>query len=344
MTAQAALKTRASAPAPIDSLFPILMRMPTISPAVLPTEPAKSAVSNQLPPIAEAKSTGTMETKRDKLSPDKQPETKAENRADLLSGATTQAVQAATASEQKSALSETKPGTTIVTPAEPITAASTATRAEARARRNQADGGAKSSWWKTHAPVIAVGFLIALVVTVSMARSNKGGDPSKTDVADSDVPVVDIQVGGSIDPTAPKIEAPSLVSHVSNDSEMAEHDHHHSHHDEATTLSKSPSLLSATPIKSQGIQVGETPAIEVAAKPQADHGDRMSADSEPNHAEESNPTTVAKPASAEEPAPTEGPTLDSPYPMTDPSVYRTGGRAPRVAPNQTATPDTHSWR
>lgn len=154
--------------------FPILMRMPDLR---LSCEPDPS------PPV-ESLTVTSCEPAMPKV---------AAEIADAAADRPLSAVQSHVASEQVSSVEQKKnaSSTESVTPA-----AQRRQRALERQRRLEVEATPRS-WWTSHAPVIAVGFLVALVVTVVMARGNRE-QPTSVEQArmDPPTPELEIEMGG----------------------------------------------------------------------------------------------------------------------------------------------------
>jgi hypothetical protein len=181
-------------------------------------------------------------------------------------------------------------------------------RALERQRRQAAETPTPRTWWTSHLPVIAVGFLLALVLTIFIARQNRNAGRPEQAATDPEARTLDIDMGEfdvSPEPSAPELAADTNPP-------------------ESKPAAKSPPLLSAKPklLDESANPPAETPAETVAPPSEVQ---TISADS-------------ASPAHLGEPRATEETTAD--YPSTDPTVHRPGGRVPRTARTypQTSTP------
>jgi len=299
--------------------FPILMRLPDLrDDAPSPAEPSEStygetsivADAGEVAPIAKVEDAP--------LAP---PTPKTEEQPPIIAQSSISAepqaqVEAATAIPEQSHEATGEPASQE--PASP--AAARRQRALERQRRAES-APVKSSWWKSHAPVIAVGFLVALALTLYLARSNRQG-PGPTDTAsDSEIPELNIDMGGpSLDP--PSTEGSSLgtperiaTAPASPMDDVAS---------DAGSTSKSPSLLSAKP-----------------AVPAGDNDETKGSSNEPASELATEYTGLSSPAT---PAldlgkPTTAANDDLNYPSTDPASYRPGGRVPRVARSPEPAPN-----
>jgi hypothetical protein len=168
-----------------------------------------------------------------------------------------------------------------------------------------------SAWWTTHVPVIAVGFIVALLVTIYFARSHKHTTDRAPEVA-GDVPTLEIDTGDVATATPGPREL--TVASDATPSKLVE----------PPAAKKSPPLLTAKPI---GPAVDSQTRHEVATE----NGDEFQSERSAAAA------TVALAQKAAEAADT-----GDEYPATDPSAYRPGGRPPRTAraPREPEYPQT----
>jgi hypothetical protein len=195
-------------------------------------------------------------------------------------------------------------------------------RALERQRRQVAEPARQRTWWTTHAPVIAIGFLAALVLTIAVGRLNRAR-PSSDHQAEMELPELEIDIGTGSDSLSPSVSEPEMLA-VDPPAEATVAA------DDVKPAVKSPPLLSAKPKAAVPDEVVSLESPRTAAKPGSD---------ESHIANPYVSTSVAEsvPAAAElasEPM--------NDYPSTEPAVYRPGGRVPREAraPNypQTSTP------
>jgi hypothetical protein len=209
---------------------------------------------------------------------------------------------------------------------EPVSpAAARRQRALERQRRHSVESPPARTWWSSHFPFIAAGFVAALLLTITLARYHRATLRESAQAStDPEMPQLDIDVGNAGDSslTGPHELAAFAAE---DDASSAEPTH------EAKSVSKSPPLLTAKPKL-------------------ANRDEEMASQS---------PQTTAKPVSGEEPASTEqyisttatetnAPTAEMAresavaYPATERTDYRPGGRVPREAQRsnypQTSTP------
>lgn len=205
--------------------------------------------------------------------------------------------------------------------AEPVApAAARRQRALERQRRQTAEPPPRT-WWTTHAPVIAIGFLVALVLTICLGRINRARHASD-DQASMELPELEIDTGDGNASLSPGMSEPGTLA-VDPPKE-------------ATTAAvevkpavKSPPLLSAKPKAT----VPNEPALvenpRITAKPS-------------NESEITNPYVSAPAVESVRAAAELSSEAAADYPSTEAAVYRPGGRVPREArvPNypQTSTP------
>jgi hypothetical protein len=234
-----------------------------------------------------------------------------------MAASPTVAAETEAASKQISSPEEKKispPPSDSVTPA-----AQRRQRALERQRRLETET-APRSWWTSHAPMIAGGFLVALVVTVVMARNNRE-QPTPIEQArmDPPTPELNIEMGG------PSIEAPSLPG---------------------TSLTAPPALIGATEkVAEETLPPQPAPKLPelLSASPPADAAGNATTAS----AEAELPSQPRERVAAKAPV---NPTLESAYPSTDPTSYRASGLAPNTpTPSETepiypSTSAPNSWR
>jgi hypothetical protein len=213
--------------------------------------------------------------------------------------------------------------------AHPVTpAAARRQRALERQRRQTVDPPRqKRSWWTTHVPIIAIGFVLALVLTIYAGRRNRVENEVDSQVA-AGLPEIEIDTGDGHDsllrdfpePAALTVDKPGQAL-LPNDTPQPE--------------TKSPPLLSAKPkpVAADSHVPDDRPAggtARTAAKP-GSSGSEIT-----NHFVDS-PGGENTPAAAQLTA-----DAAAEYPSTEPVVYRPGGRVPREArvPNypETSTP------
>jgi hypothetical protein len=196
-----------------------------------------------------------------------------------------------------------------------------------RQRRQVAEPPRQRSWWTTHLPIIAIGFLVALVLTIYVGRRNRAQDTDAPQAA-ADLPEIEIDTGDGRDSLSPPSSMPGALSvDTPGDAVPAELD--------VSPKSKSPPLLSAKP------KVQETRPASREETPEQEPV-RTAARMSNNGADITNhfvtsPGADSAPAAAELSA-----EAAASYPSTEPAVYRPGGRVPREArvPNypETSTP------
>lgn len=212
--------------------------------------------------------------------------------------------------------------------AEPVTpAAARRQRALERQRRQAAEPPQQRSWWTTHLPIIGIGFVVALILTIYVGRRNRV--PSADDShAAVEVPELEIDTGEGHDSLLTDSSEPGMFAvNKRDEGPRAEL--------EVSPKPKSPPLLSAKP------QVTETEPPHRNDVPEAEPI-RTAARSNTSGADITN-HFVTSPGADSAPAAAEL-TADAAanYPSTEPAVYRPGGRAPREArvPNypETSTP------
>lgn len=197
-------------------------------------------------------------------------------------------------------------------------------RARERQRQQMAELPAKS-WWTSHVPVIAVGFLLALALTIYMARSNREvNEPSSPGFAD--IPELAINNGST------SSDSPSPSHALSHAAAMAAS--MPEENSPVPTLGKSP-LDAGTG--------GKLPAL-LAAKPQTPSVEAPDA-------------VAAAPERASETPNVEAPAASTAqdsanYPSTAPTAFRAGGRMPQGSresmpantPRYPTTSAPNTWR
>lgn len=218
---------------------------------------------------------------------------------------------------------------TSVVPSEDVSpAAARRQRALERARKQTAPAAAPRTWRSSHLPVIAVGFLLALIITVYIARSNRDTRSAQAS-PEVDIPMLDIDMGNSTDSPAASNSSPAMLA--------AEPSQPAAGTPELKPLSKSPPLLSATAPADRANPTSSADAHATAKPVNADervgmtneHFNARSTSEAVSH--ESNPSTASELAT------------EADYPSTPPDVHRPGGRVPRTARTltypQTSTPN-----
>lgn len=297
-------------PAPMES------ELPQVGEPEQPMDTVASSAGSVTDIQAPDTHTATASEPTASLPPDTQPE----ETADPSALANTVAV----ANEEPTATVPHKLDVTDASPAdsaEPFTPATARRqRALGRQRRQVADPPRQRTWWTTHLPVIAVGFLIALVLTIYVGRANRASHSADSQ-ASMELPELEIDTGDGSDSFSPGVSEPQMLA-VDPPKEAT------SDAIEVKPSVKSPPLLSARPKAA----VANEPALvenpRTTAKPS-------------NESEITNPYVTAPAESVRAAAELSlEPATD--YPSTEPAVYRPGGRAPREArvPNypQTSTP------
>jgi len=178
-------------------------------------------------------------------------------------------------------------------------------RALERQRRQAVEEPKPRTWWTSHLPVIAIGFLLALVLTIYLGRRTAHARPQQA-ASDPEARELDIDLGEPSESSS--LDVPELAVETSVP--------------ESKPSSKSPPLLSAKP------SVPNQPA----SKPAEGRAPASSAEDVKPVSSEVPPAAATESAAATEP-------VDD-YPTTDPAAYRPGGRVPRTARTypQTSTP------
>lgn len=189
-------------------------------------------------------------------------------------------------------------------PSEPVSPMVARRQRALERQRRQAEQmpSAPRSWWTSHLPVIAVGFLLALVFTIFIARQNRNVGRQEQAASDPEVRTLDIDIGEPSDS--------SMLPELAVETNVPE----------AKPVSKSPPLLSAKP--------------KLLDEPTSFSTEKVT----PAAAEDALPTAseAAAPVAAEAPVAE----ASEDYPSTDPTAYRPGGRVPKTARTypQTSTP------
>jgi hypothetical protein len=214
---------------------------------------------------------------------------------------------------------------------EPVSpAAARRQRALERQRLQMEQVEPKRSWWRSHLPGIAAGFLVALSLTIYLGLKNR----SKQVVAtpDPEVPTLDIADGsatGATESPAEPAMLPDSPAAIAVEKPSG----------------KSPLLLSAKPsIAPAGDRV--TSASADTESNSAPSDDMPVPTSSPSASHIKNPYVEATGLNApitppaQDDSATAQPAIE--YPTTEPAVYRPGGRVPKTArvPNypRTSTP------
>lgn len=334
--------------------FPILMRLPDLrssKSAGKPIAPAAAEAVAVTPPAAESLKTDDQPQEETlaaiaaveaptepTVSPQPEPISSApapSASSDALNSASdmlaeTPGPQPSVEDEKPSPKSELDADLTNAAPAdvpEPVSpAAARRQRALERQRRQVVAPPQQRTWWTSHFPVIAIGFLIALVLTITAARYSRAVQRANEQAAsDPEVPTLDIDIGGTSDADSFPQPEPAMLAAGEADSAT-------SPAADPAPASKSPPLLSVKP-KSPGTEAtADAEAARTAARPvggaePADEDQFVSATSA-----EATPTAAESTANAA-----------ADYPSTEPAAYRPGGRVPREArvPTypQTSTPN-----
>ena len=222
----------------------------------------------------------------------------------------------------------TAPNATSVAQTDGISpAAARRQRAQERARRQPVARAAPPRTWRSsHLPVIAVGFLVALIITVYIARSNRETRSAQAS-PEVDVPLLDIDMGNSSD--SPSASNPAPAMFAAEPSAVST--------PEFKSLSKSPPLLSATSPPVDRANDAGSAETHAAAKP-VDAEERAGVANEHFNERSTSESTGNEPASST----TTELAVESDYPSTPATVHRPGGRVPRTARTltypQTSTP------
>jgi hypothetical protein len=186
-------------------------------------------------------------------------------------------------------------------------------------------------------PVIAIGFVLALTVTVFMARRNRAYHVDRDQASSEvDVPLLDIDTGGPSDLPAVAETRPSEPAMLADQAGPAARPV-----TDTAPLGKSPPLLSAKP-KTPG---SDSPELELHRPTEANEPRTAAKPVEREHplVPEGQPVSGTSPLNEAGPGSADSAGEASPqYPSTDPSALRPGGRVPKAAsvPNypQTSTP------
>jgi hypothetical protein len=215
--------------------------------------------------------------------------------------------------------------------AEPVApAAARRQRALERQRRLVAEPPRPRTWWTTHLPVIAIGFLVALVLTIYAGRRNRAVHANDTQ-ASMELPELNIDTGNSSDSVSPSMSEPEMVV-ADQPNEAA------SAIVEVKPTVKSPPLLSAKP----KVTIPDEPKAATPNAVAAMESPRTTAKPSGNQSDIANPYVSARATEGVPAAAEMSPESAADYPSTEAAVYRPGGRMPQEAraPTypQTSTP------
>jgi len=244
-----------------------------------------------------------------------------------------QAQAASVANEELPQASASKANATNASPAdsaEPVApAAARRQRALQRQRRQVSEPPRKRTWWTTHAPAIAIGFLVALVLTIYVGRSNRAVHAHDSQ-ASMELPELEIDRGNGSDLVSRTVSEPKMSSVDAPKEAM-------SAPDEVKPTVKSPPLLSAKP----KVIIPDEPKATIANEVAAAESPRTTAKPGDNPSDITNPYISAQ-AAENIPAAAQLPSESAAdYPSMEAAVYRPGGRmreARAPAYPQTSTP------
>ncbi len=175
------------------------------------------------------------------------------------------------------------------------------------------------SWWSSQAPVIAVGFLLALAVTIFFARGGRQRSEGPQAGDDAQIPELVIDFGeSSTSPTPETFPAAPIPNSPP----------------QFTSAISAPEFSAEPPKKTPPLLASETEIAPSAAERSEPQNPTLAAET----------TLVTKPVAndfAEETQPS--------YPSTDPRLHRMGGRPPRTAraegnPQQPNLSNNPNWR
>jgi hypothetical protein len=248
-------------------------------------------------------------------------------------------VSPAVAAESEAASAEPAADASPASAPEPISpAAARRQRALERQRRQLEQSEQREptpSWWRTHVPRIAAGFLIALSLTIYAGLKNRGRQAAA--VPDPEVPTLDIAEGSPSE--SPVVEPGRLADSSDAPAVIAQ--------DKPT--GKSPLLLSAkpsiNPAADRLISAPETAPETIEAEEETMPSESVPSATPASSSDIKNPYVEAGGLNAPANVPGHDDSAAAPaveYPSTEPAVYRPGGRVPKTSrvPNypRTSTP------
>ena len=292
------------------SADPVVVGEPTPSADSAPSDdaPASAVIENAATPHSEATANAVAE-----------PST-----TSVASGAVAREdQQASEAVSSQADVTNASPAET----AEPVTpAAARRQRALERQRRQTVEPPRLRNWWTSHLPVIAIGFLVALVLTIYVGRRNRVQNADNGQAA-AELPELEIDLGQGHDSLSPGSPEPGMLTIDKTDEATPTGL-------EISPKTKSPPLLSAKPklTETEPPQREETTASEptrTAARPG-------------NNGDITNPFVTSPGTESGAAAAAMSADANVDYPSTERAAYRPGGRVPREAriPNypETSTP------